>query len=102
MRLYKALIRPRLGYVNVIWYPLAEKDINTIESIQRRATKLIPELKDRTYEELKLPTLIFRRMRGDTIESYKLEAKKYDLSQLTASNIQVYKREQIQSRESEK
>ena len=63
---------------------MKEKDIHSIESIQRRATKMIPGLTDMTYEErlktLKLPTLVYRRMRGDIIEAYKLVTKKYDLS----------------------
>jgi len=84
VRLYKALIRPRLEYGNIIWNPMKEKDIHSIESIQRRATKMIPGLTDMTYEErlktLKLPTLVYRRMRGDIIEAYKLVTKKYDLS----------------------
>ena len=63
---------------------MKEKDIHSIESIQRRATKMIPGLTDMTYEErlktLKLPTLVYRRMRGHIIEAYKLVTKKYDLS----------------------
>ena len=46
------------------------------ESVQRRATKLIPELKDKTYEErlryLKIPSLVYRRKRGDMIWMYKI------------------------------
>ena len=47
-----------------------------LEKIQRRATKLIPELRDLTYEEqLKecgLTTLETRRLRGDQIEVFKI------------------------------
>ena len=47
-----------------------------LEKIQRRATKLIPELRDLTYEErLKecgLTTLETRRIRGDQIEVFKI------------------------------
>ena len=52
------------------------KDLYMLEKIQRRATKLIPELKDLTYEErLKecgLSTLETRRLRGDQIEVFKI------------------------------
>ena len=47
-----------------------------LERIQRRATKIIPELRDLSYEErLKecgLTTLETRRLRGDQIEVFKI------------------------------
>ena len=46
-----------------------------LESVQRRATKIIPGLRNLTYQErltkLKLPTLVHRRKRGDMIDVYK-------------------------------
>lgn len=73
--LYVSLIRPLLEYGNVIWSPKMMKHVLDIERIQRRATKFIPNLKDKPYEErlkaLKLPTLAYRRLRGDAIETYK-------------------------------
>ena len=52
------------------------KDIDTLERIQRRATKIIPELRDLSYEErLKecgLTTPETRRLRGDQIEVFKI------------------------------
>ena len=74
--LFKSLIRPHLEYMNQIWSPHKKKDIQAIESVQRRATKLVPELKNKTYQErlkiLELPTLVYRRLRGDMIETYKI------------------------------
>ena len=62
--LYKAMVRPHLEYGNVIWGPFYLGDIKAIESIQRRATKLIIEIKDMSYEDrlrhLKLPSFNFR------------------------------------------
>ena len=67
--LFKAFVRPQLKYANAAWSPHRVKDITAIENVQRRATKLIAGLKELSYEErlkqLKLPTLVYRRARGD-------------------------------------
>ena len=51
-------------------------DVKVLESVQRRATKLISAFQDKSYEErltlLKLPTLVYRRKRGDVIATRKL------------------------------
>ena len=56
--------------------PHFQKDIDLLEGVQRRATKLIPDLKDRSYEDrlrcLNLTTLKTRRIRGDLIEVFKI------------------------------
>ena len=48
-KLYKALVRPHLEYGNVIWHPRFEMDKIAVEKVQRRATKLVPELKHLPY-----------------------------------------------------
>ena len=80
--LYKGLVRPHLEFANQIWAPYLKKHITAIENVQRRATKFIPELKELSYPErlqkLKIPTLAYRRIRGDMIEMYKILTSKYD------------------------
>ena len=74
--LFKSLVRPHLEYCVQAWRPHLQKDIDLIEGVQRRATKLIPSLKVKSYQDrlqiLKLPTLENRRLRGDMIEVFKL------------------------------
>ena len=68
LKLYKALVRSHLEYGNVIWSPLFKRQSIQIESIQRRATKLVPECRDMSYDKrlryLKLYSLKGRRDRG--------------------------------------
>ena len=51
------------------------------EKVQKRATKILPGLKNLTYSErlkiCKIPTLHYRRIRGDMIETYKIVSGKY-------------------------
>ena len=76
LNLYKALIRPHLEYGQIIWSPQFKRQSRIIENVQRRATKLLPNLKNLPYEErlkkLNLPTLKYRRLRGDLINVYKI------------------------------
>ena len=75
-KIITTMIRPRLEYAAVVWSPHMEKDIKKLERVQRVATKMVPELRDLTYEErlkeMELPTLQVRRERGDLIMMYKV------------------------------
>jgi hypothetical protein len=74
--LYTALVRSHLEYGQAIWSPYTIKDIKKLEAVQLRATKSINGFKDMSYEErlrrLDLPTLKYRRCRGDMIEVFKI------------------------------
>ena len=72
--LYKSLIRPHLEYASNVWNPIYKEEIIRLEGVQRRATKLLPEIADLPYEDrlkaLELPSLYYRRLRQDLIFIY--------------------------------
>ena len=51
-------------------------DLNMLEAVQRRATRMIPGLRNKEYKdrlkELKMFSLKYRLLRGDLIEVYKI------------------------------
>ena len=71
MCLYKSLIRTQLEYGVQVWSPHQKGLVKVIESVQRRATKLVLSCKGLTYVErlklLKLPSLVYRRKQADLI-----------------------------------
>ena len=87
--LLKSLVRPVLEYGNSVWNTTLKKHPKLIEDVQRRFSRKITGLKDLSYEQrlhkLNLPSLEYRRLRGDLIETYKILHGIYDTN--TTSNL---------------
>jgi len=48
--LYEMYVRPHLEYCIQIWSPYLAKDIDLLEKVQRRSTRLLPSLCDLPFE----------------------------------------------------
>ena len=74
--LYVSLVRPHLEYGSEIWNPHLIGDMQTLERVQRRATKLVSKLRQLSYADrlvaLNLPSLLYRRRRMDMITVFKI------------------------------
>ena len=83
-KLYMSMVRPHLEYGNVIWGPHFKGDMEVIEKVQKRATRMIPDLRHLPYrnrlEALSLPSLSYRRRRGEMIMCYKIITNKVDIN----------------------
>jgi hypothetical protein len=82
--LYKCFVRSHLEYAHSVWNSCSIGIIHDIERVQKQATKSIRECKHMAYKDrlvyLQLPTLRYRRLRGDMIDVYKIMTDLYAAS----------------------
>jgi ribonucleases P/MRP protein subunit RPP40 len=97
-QLYTSIVRPHIEYGNVVWHPYLRKDIEMIEAVQHRATRMIPGMSKLPYEErlrlLNLPSMVYRRQRGDAIEVFKYLNGMYKVNGL----LPLYESHSMQTR----
>ena len=84
MLLYKSLVRPRMVYCIQAWSPYHKNDIEVLERVQKRATKMVDGYGDLNYKDrftlLELPSFEERRVRGDLIDKLLKGTAKLDYS----------------------
>ena len=73
LTLFNALVRPHLEYCIQFWSLDYNKNIDKLERIQRKAVKMIPILRNKSYEErlnqLNLFSLSKGKLRGNPIQA---------------------------------
>ena len=96
-KLYCCYVRPHLEFASSVWNPSLKGEIDKLEQIQNRATRIPFQVKGiRSKERLKifgLQSLYDRRRRGDLIQLYKinrgLDTVKWHHPQTIAPSIQT-------------
>ena len=75
------MVRSHLDYCSSVWAPYKKGDIEALEKVQKKATKILPAMKRLPYSErlkaCQIPTLHYRHFRGDMIKTYKIINGKY-------------------------
>ena len=69
LKLYLSLVKPKLKYCIQAWRPYLKKDIDLLEKVQKRATRMMITEKGLTYEERQKSWVSRHWRRGDCVET---------------------------------
>ena len=91
LRAYTTYVRPLLEFNTVVWSPSLKCDIRSVEKVQRKFTKRLPDYGDLSYVErrakLNLKSLELRRLHYDLVMCYKIV---FNIIQLRFSDFFVF------------
>lgn len=91
--LFKSIVRPHLEYGFSVWWPNTLKQNTMIEKVLRNATRLVPTLAGLSYperlRELGIPSMIYRRYRGDIVQVYKYLHGLYDVKNIPLNPLRT-------------
>jgi len=79
-----SMVHPHNEFANSVWCSFKQSNITVIQKFQKTATKLVIKLKNKSHRvtcrsfHLNLPTLKYRRLRGDMIDVFKIIHNIYD------------------------
>ena len=101
--LYTTYIRPLIEFSVCVWNPYTSKDIVKLEKVQRRVSKIIFGLKNKSYPDrcasLNITSLAERRTRGALIQKFKFENKMDEIHWYTQPiSVQVRNGQKIRYR----
>ena len=86
------MVRPHIEYANQVLHPRRLHDVDKLEGVQKKATKIIIRGKKLTCEnrlrKIQLPTLTYTQVRGDMLDVYKFLSGKYDIN--CSVRLQLY------------
>ena len=109
-KMYTFMIRPHLEYAVQVWNPRLLCDIESLEKLQRKTTKIPRKLSKLSYDqrpaELGLTSLKDRRVRRDLIQMFKIMKgfevleweKDLNIKERTRGHNLSYNRESFKSR----
>ena len=91
--LYKSFVRPLLEYCSVVWCPFYVKDIDILEGVQRRFTRILPDFRTFPYEDrltyYKVSSLYARRLCSDLVCVFKIINGHIDIDPATFFDFNV-------------